>query len=330
MPSALSVSNLSVCYQKRGAPSVQAVDGLSFEVAEGEIVGFLGPNGAGKSSTIKAIMGFIEPVSGSCRIFGDEAGSTRAKATTGYLPEVAMYYPFLSPLETLCLYGELQGMRGKALRTHASELLSLVGVDPGVKRHNRSLSKGMLQRVGIAQALLGSPRLLILDEVTSGLDPIGRQELREVLRQRCREGATLFFSSHELSEVELLCDRVLLIQAGKLVEERAMDGLKEGLQRFVVRFQWRSARKISEPAGKRTEMCGSQAWNGAADAPASGDAPFGARQVDADLWELELETKSALMHTLNNLAESGARIVDFTAMEGTLESYFVDTLRRAA
>src|SRR5262249_40345594 len=153
-------------------------------------VGFLGPNGAGKSSTLKALMGFVEPKSGSCEVFGIRAGTLDAKSRIGYLPEVAMYYPFLTPLETLTLYGELQGLRGAALKKECGDLLELVGLKEAQTKLNKNLSKGMLQRVGIAQSLLGTPDLLILDEVTSGLDPVGRKELRSLLKDRQKQGAT--------------------------------------------------------------------------------------------------------------------------------------------
>ncbi|HRK22939.1 MAG TPA: ABC transporter ATP-binding protein, partial [Fimbriimonadaceae bacterium] len=226
MPNAIDVVDLAVQYRSRKGKSVRAVDGLSFSVRPGEVVGFLGPNGAGKSSTLKALMGFVQPTAGSCQVFGIPGGTTEAKRRAGYLPEVALYYPFLTPLETLTLYGELQGLGGKALKQEASALLELVGLKNAMRKQNRSLSKGMLQRVGIAQSLLGSPELLILDEVTSGLDPIGRQELRQILLDRRAGGCTLFFSSHELAEVEMLCDRILLIQNGKLIEERTLANLK--------------------------------------------------------------------------------------------------------
>src|SRR4051794_17892402 len=139
-------------------------------------------------------MGFIEPKGGTCEVFGLRAGSLEAKSRIGYLPEVAMYYPFLTPVETLKLYGELQGLSGAALKRECQELLGVVGLKDAQTKLNKNLSKGMLQRVGIAQSLLGSPDLLILDEVTSGLDPVGRKELRGLLKERQKQGATLFFS----------------------------------------------------------------------------------------------------------------------------------------
>ena len=221
---ALCIENLSVGYRKNAwtAPR-RVVHDVSLAVHPGEVVGFLGPNGAGKSSTIKAIMGFVAPDAGRVRVFGHDGGSTQAKAKIGYLPEVALYYPFLTPLETLRLYGTLQGLGGRTLRDESYCLLERVGLEGREKQQLKTFSKGMQQRLGIAQALLGSPDLLVLDEVTSGLDPIGRRHLRDLLRQIKASGTTIFFSSHELDEVAQLCDRVILLSDGRVVSEKAMD-----------------------------------------------------------------------------------------------------------
>ncbi len=221
---ALQVENLYVGYRKGlfGKPHI-AVENVSLRVMPGETVGFLGPNGAGKSSTIKALMGFITLTSGSAKVFGHTAGTTQAKAKTGYLPEVALYYPFLTPMETLRLYGRLQGLGGKALEAEAKTLLARVGLEGREHHQLKTFSKGMQQRLGVAQSLLGSPDLLILDEVTSGLDPLGRRELRKLLHEVKAQGTTIFFSSHELDEVAQLCDRIVMIAHGRVVDERVMD-----------------------------------------------------------------------------------------------------------
>lgn len=228
---ALSIEQLVVTYRTGPFQTTrQVVHGLSLHVTPGEVVGFLGPNGAGKSSTIKAIMGFLTPESGQVHIFGHLAGTPAAKQRIGYLPEVALYYPFLTPLETLWLYGKLQKLGGRTLRQESMELLRRVGLEGCERRQLKTFSKGMQQRLGIAQALLGSPDLLVLDEVTSGVDPIGRRHLRELLAEVRARGTTIFFSSHELDEVAQLCDRVVLIGKGCRLDERVMDAtLRSGI-----------------------------------------------------------------------------------------------------
>ncbi len=308
MSAAIHVFDLVVRYRARGGRTLQAVDSLSFEVAEGEVVGFLGPNGAGKSSTIKALMGFLEPESGECRVLGEPGGSAAAKRNVGYLPEVAVYYPFLTPLETLTLYGKLQGLDGKALRIQAEELFGRLGLEESVRRQNRTLSKGMLQRVGIAQALLGRPRALILDEVTSGLDPLGRKELRALLREKRDQGCTLFFSSHELGEVETICDRILVLNAGRLIDERPVADLMEGLRRYSLSFE--GPADVSDlAAGRKLQAVGIGEGGGC---------------------RAEFETKAALLQAIERICAAGGKVLDVVSREGSLEDYFVDAVGRAA
>lgn len=295
----ISVQNLSVRYRNKRGTWNEAVKGLTFEVQPGEVVGFLGPNGAGKSSTLKAMMGFVQPSGGSCEVVGRAAGSLEAKSKTGYLPEVAMYYPFLTPIETLTLYGELQGLYGKTLRTEAEDLLELVGLTGAQRKQNRTLSKGMLQRVGIAQALLGSPDLLVLDEVTSGLDPVGRRELRALLKERQQRGCTLFFSSHELSEVEMLCDRILMIDKGVLVEERKMDELKADLREYALTYR-----------GAASMIGLSEQWS----------------EVEPGIFTAKFRSKKGLVAAIERVNESGSKVLDLIAEEGSLEDYFVQTI----
>ncbi len=300
---AIFAEDLQVRYRGKHGKFVEAVDGLSFHVEPGEVVGFLGPNGAGKSSTLKALMGFVEASSGRCEVFGLSAGSIEAKKRIGYLPEVALYYPFLTPRETLTLYGELQGLRGLSLRKEVVDLLEVVGLGQAMNKQNRSLSKGMLQRVGIAQSLLGSPELLILDEVTSGLDPVGRNELRNLLKSRQKQGATLFFSSHELSEVEMLCDRILIIHKGKFIEERNIDLLKNELRQFVLCYHG---------SVSLLDLCSD--W----------------REVEEELYYARFATKDNLLTAIERVHAAGCQVVDVVSQEGSLEDYFVETIRRAA
>lgn len=196
---------------------VTAVDGLSLEVRSGEIFGFLGPNGAGKTTTIKMLMGLIYPSGGTATVFGRPVGDSTAKSKVGFLPESPYFYDYLTGQEFLKFYGHLFGLLGAALEKRVDELLEVVGMTHARDLQLRKFSKGMLQRVGIAQALINDPELVILDEPMSGLDPIGRKEVRDLILRLKETGKTVMFSSHILHDAELLCDRVAMIMKGKLV-----------------------------------------------------------------------------------------------------------------
>jgi len=196
---------------------VTAVDQLSLDVRRGEVFGFLGPNGAGKTTTLKMLMGLIYPTSGQARIFGHAVGDPAAKAKLGFLPESPYFYDYLTSREFLSFYGHLFGLWGGALNKRVDELLDLVGMTHARDLQLRKFSKGMLQRVGIAQALINDPELVVLDEPMSGLDPIGRKEVRDLIFRLKESGKTVMFSSHILHDAELLCDRVAMIMKGRLV-----------------------------------------------------------------------------------------------------------------
>jgi len=238
MKSLIRVENMTVSYG-RGARRREAVKAISFDVREGECVGFIGANGAGKSTTIKTLMGFTYADSGMAEVCGRPAGAPEGRRAVGYLPETALYYPFMKAGELLTLYGTLGGMSRRQLRARIPDVLAMTGLAGRADELLRSFSKGMQQRLGIAQALIAEPELLVLDEVSSGLDPLGRYDLRNLLQQLKDRGRTIFFSSHELSEVESLCDRVLLIHEGRLLreitrEELASIGRERSLESFFI------------------------------------------------------------------------------------------------
>jgi ABC-2 type transport system ATP-binding protein len=291
--SALEARDLRITY-RTGWRRVEreAVRGLTFSVQPGEVVGFLGPNGAGKSSTIKALMGFVEISGGEARLLGRPAGSPEARREVGFLPEVALYYPWLTPQETLWMYGRLAGLDAEATRRQSAELLERVGLKGREKERLKGFSKGMLQRVGIAQALLGNPRLLILDEVSSGLDPLGRRDLRELLQEQREKGVTLFFSSHELTEVAQLCDRVLLVKQGQVLDQRPVPELMKELRRYWVRFR------------------------------GAGQPPFPALNT-GDAWEAEFSNLAGWRAALDQLRLPAWELIDAGEREGALEDYFV-------
>lgn len=226
MPDLIKIENLRVEYNSRetkGGRKV-AVDGLNLTVSSGEVFGFLGPNGAGKTSTMNVLLGFVSPTSGTASIFGVDVRQPIARQRIGFLPELTYYYKFLSAEELLRFYGKIFGIPKGELEKRIDATLKLVELEPARKRLIKTYSKGMQQRVGLAQALINNPDLLILDEPTSGLDPVGRMKVREIIQRLKSEGKTVLFSSHELGEVETVCDRVGILYQGKLqVEGRVSD-----------------------------------------------------------------------------------------------------------
>jgi len=220
--------------------SVRAVNGLSLAVREGEILGFLGVNGAGKTTTIKLLLGFFPPDEGVVSVFGGDPRVAATRRRIGYMPETAYYYPYLNVRELLALYGGLCGMSAREIRERSEMLIERVGLTDAAGRLLRTYSKGMLQRAGIAQALLHDPDLLILDEPFTGLDPLARIQFRDLILELRRQGKTVFFSSHELSEAELICDRVAILKQGAQVwcgtmREVAGDG-QQNLERIFLRI----------------------------------------------------------------------------------------------
>jgi ABC-2 type transport system ATP-binding protein len=194
----------------------RALHPLHLQVEEGEIFGFLGPNGAGKTTTLKMLMGIVFPTGGSARILGMEVNDPRMKAQIGFLPEQPYFYDYLTARELLDYYGQLSGVPAKERSGRVSEILTRVGLKDSSGVQLRKFSKGMLQRVGIAQAILHNPRIVFFDEPMSGLDPMGRREVRDLMEQLKREGKTVFFSTHILSDAEALCDRVAIMNLGQL------------------------------------------------------------------------------------------------------------------
>ncbi|MBI1839938.1 MAG: ABC transporter ATP-binding protein [Verrucomicrobia bacterium] len=215
----LSAENLRVEYRptsrKGGGPKV-ALNGLTLAVYPGEVFGFLGPNGAGKTTTMNVLLGFTPPTSGRATIFGSDVRDPSSRQRIGYLPELTYYYKFLTAFELLRFYAKIFGIPAAQREQRIEEAIQLVELGAAARRPIRTYSKGMQQRVGIAQALINNPDLLILDEPTSGLDPIGRMEVRRLIQRLKKEGKTVFFSSHELGEVETVCDRVAILFQGEL------------------------------------------------------------------------------------------------------------------
>ncbi len=288
---------------------VVAVDGISFAVSPGEIFGFVGPNGAGKTTTIRILMGLIRPGAGSAHLFGHPVPSRKARARIGFLPEAPYFYEYLTVGELLDLVGRLFGMDRRARRRRAGELIELVGLERARKQALKSYSKGMLQRAGIAQALMSDPELVVLDEPTSGLDPLGRREVREIVLRLRAAGKTVFFSSHILADVEAIADRVAIIVGGKLHDVGRVSELVDG---SLVS----TALRLRLPAG---------------DGAASSALEPRCRRVErrGDELELELGPDADVDQILAEARALGAKVIAVTPRHETLEDLFVRRARMA-
>lgn len=204
---------------------VQAVRNLNLEVAPGQVYGLLGPNGSGKSTTLKILLGLVTPTSGSAEIFGIESRNFASKAEVGFLPENPYFYKFLTGEETLRFYGKLCGLGGRTLTNRIEDLLDLVGLIYARHRRVGGYSKGMLQRIGLAQALIQNPKMVVLDEPTAGVDPAGSRQIRDLILDLKRRGITILLTSHLLEQVQEVCDRVGILARGQLVREGPLEEL---------------------------------------------------------------------------------------------------------
>ncbi|MEM7144166.1 MAG: ABC transporter ATP-binding protein [Verrucomicrobiota bacterium] len=216
------VKDFSVPFRRE---KLRAVGGISLEMAAGEVYGLIGPNGSGKSTTMKVLLGLIAATSGRTEIFGVSSGKVSSRREVGYLPENPYFYKHLSGAETLRFYGRLCGLRGRELKARIGELLELVSLEDAADRRLGGYSKGMLQRIGLAQALIQEPRLVVLDEPTAGVDPAGSRKIRDLVLEMKGRGISVILCSHLLEQVQEVCDRVGIIHRGQLVKEGALEDL---------------------------------------------------------------------------------------------------------
>lgn len=300
MAAAIETRGLAKTYKSLGKTPVHSVAGLDLTVGENEVFGFLGRNGAGKTTTIKMLCGLARPTAGRALLFGKPAEEPEARRSLGYLPEQPYFYEYLSPRETVEFYGRMRGLDPEARRAQwekVAELLDLRGI---ADRRIRGFSKGMRQRVGFAVALVGDPPLLVLDEPMSGLDPIGRRMVRELILRLRDEGKTIFFSSHVLGDVEEICDRVGILVAGRLAHEGRIDALPG---RVTKRVELRAA-------GLAEADAAALAGDGAERRRVDGTDHFTAPDLDA----------------ANALAEGvlrrGGRLLGLNPVQETLEDFF--------
>ncbi len=280
-----------------------AVRGLTLEVRRGEVFGFLGPNGAGKSTSLKMLLGLIAPTSGSAELLGAPVGDTAIRARVGFLPEHFRFYDWLTASELLRLHGQLYGMSEDALRERIPKMLDTVGLTPHRGKQLRHFSKGMLQRIGLAQALINEPDVLFLDEPTSGLDPVGRRLVRDIIRAQRQRGTTVFLNSHLLSEVEVTCDRVAFIKAGEVIELREVSSFDEERTQVIARVH-----RLSPEV-----MDGLNTW---------------ATQIDLDGEQLSMKLRAADLapRVLRYLVDHGAEVFEFTPRRLSLEDRFMEIL----
>jgi ABC-2 type transport system ATP-binding protein len=279
---------------------VEAVREVSFEVMAGETFGFLGPNGAGKTTTIKMLTGLIAPTSGSATILGDKVPSPHAMRKVGFLPENPYVYPYLTPREFVSMCGRLSGVSGKTLFSRTEAVLKKVGMAHAIDRPVRALSKGMLQRVGLASALVHEPELLILDEPMSGLDPVGRKEVRDLIVDERKAGRTVFFSTHILNDVEMICDRVCILREGNVVVAGKMSDLLGDSDTREITLE-----KVSDELKKMFDDSGDKS-----------------REI-ASALVVEAVGDEAVRRILERALASGASVAGVASKRETLEEIFV-------
>jgi ABC-2 type transport system ATP-binding protein len=278
-----------------------AVEGLSLEVRCGEIFGFLGPNGAGKSTSVKMLLGLVRPTAGEGRVLGRPVGDVETRRRVGFLPEHFRFYDWLTAEELLDVHGQLYGMVRPRLRERIPALLELVGLSAHRRQRLREFSKGMLQRIGLAQALLNDPEVVILDEPTSGLDPGGRRLVRDIIRGERQRGAAVLLNSHLLSEVEITCDRVAFIKHGRVLESRRLDALAAGEARVRLRARHLNAEVLR----------GLEQWASSV-------------QPEGDRFTLTLASGDGLPEIVRYLAARGVDVYELTPERKSLEDLFLE------
>jgi ABC-2 type transport system ATP-binding protein len=298
----LEVEQLTKTFKKPfTGRKVESVRGISFRVERGHIFGFLGPNGAGKTTTIKMLTGLIAPTSGRATILGRAIPSPEAMGKVGFLPENPYVYPYLTPREFVTLCARLSGLRDSSLTSRVERVLDRVGIAYAMDRPVRNLSKGMLQRTGLAAALIHEPELLILDEPMSGLDPVGRKEVRDLIVEEARAGRTVFFSSHILTDVELLCDAVCILSKGRVVASgRVTELVDRGTRRTEITLASTSAELEAEltPLAERIQRIGAS-------------------------LVLEVQGDDVMNTVLSRALATGTRVEALTPKRETLEDVFV-------
>ena len=280
-----------------------AVKGLTLQVQQAEVFGFLGPNGAGKTTSVKMLLGLVAPTSGDGMLLGAPLSDRLARARIGFLPEHFRFHDWLTAQEFLTLHGQLYGMPPARLRPQIDELLELVGLAPFRRKHLRTFSKGMLQRIGLAQALLNDPALIFLDEPTSGLDPVGRRLVRDIIHDLRAQGTTVFLNSHLLSEIEVTCDRVAFIKHGEVIRVSELKELAEGETSVTIRASGLTP----------SILAGLNEWGQDV-------------RTDGDHVTLAVPGEAALPAITRYLVAQGAEVYAITPQRLSLEELFIQTV----
>ncbi len=304
MPAAISTEDLTKDYAVgfwRRRP-YRALDRLTLEIRAGEVFGFLGPNGAGKTTTLKLLMQLIYPSSGRAEILGRPAGDVGVRRRIGFLQENPYFYDYLTAEELLRYFAQLFGLSGADGRARAERLLDRVGIGAERRLQLRKFSKGMIQRVGIAQALLNDPEVVFLDEPMSGLDPLGRRDVRSLILELRDQGRTVFFSSHILSDAEALCSRVAVVAGGRLVASGALaDLLAFEIRGWELVVSGLSADALSRLSGRFTR----------------------ATEISAGRYTLDLPLDESPERVIPEVTRAGASVISLNPVRDTLEDYFV-------
>jgi ABC-2 type transport system ATP-binding protein len=308
---------------------VVAVDSLTLSVGAGEVFGFLGPNGAGKTTTIKMLLGLVAPSAGEARLLDHRPGDPAVMGRVGFLPEQFRFPPWLSAADFLDVHGRLYGLPAAERRTRIPRLLARVGLADRAHSRLGEFSKGMQQRVGLAQALLNHPEVVFLDEPTSGLDPLGRREVRDLIHELAATGVTVFLNSHFLSEVEVTCDRVAIVRQGRVVRSGALSELTRRVTEVEIRASGLNPGLI-EGLGRWGDITGDRRPGSADAATATRDARAAVGGDEVICLTMVVAGEEVLPEVASYLVQGGARIYALAPQRISLEAFFLRVMEEEA
>lgn len=302
---AIKATNISKDYkQGRRKPVIKAVDNLSIEVQEGEVFGFLGPNGSGKTTFLKVLLNIIYPTTGNAQLLGIDVNDLNARRDVGYLPENPYFYDRMTGHQLLEFYGAIYGMKGDKLKKRSQDVLKMVGLTEASIRPLRGYSKGMLQRIGLAQAILSEPKLVFLDEPSTGLDPMGRKKIKDIIQGLKERGTTVFLNSHILGDVEDTCDRVGILKNGRLLRVEKVADLT--IDRHIIHVRLEN---VDEDLIQKIQ-------NGIRSC----------KIINNNVLELTIDSPDETPGVVARIVEAGGRIYEVRYQETSLEDTFIDII----